>query len=156
MAIAPKLQKYLADQKAEYDVIAHDATMSSTRTAQACHVSGNCLAKGVVLRTGNGYVLAVVPASHHIRLSDLGREFGPDVGLASEEEIQRLFPDCARGAVPALGQCYGLNVMVDASIEEPAEVYLEGGDHASLIHMSRTQFAKLMAPTRHGRFSMHG
>ncbi len=94
--------------------------------------------------------------SHHIRLSDLGREFGPDVGLASEEEIQRLFPDCARGAVPALGQCYGLNVMVDASIEEPAEVYLEGGDHASLIHMSRTQFAKLMAPTRHGRFSMHG
>ncbi len=156
MAIAPTLQQYLADCRIEYDVMAHETTMSSTRTAQACHVSGNCLAKAIVLRTGNGYMLAVLPASRHIRLSDLRTEIGEDVDLASEDEIQRLFPDCDRGAVPALGQCYGLDVMVDDSIDEPPEVYLEGGDHATLIHMSHAQFAKLMAQKRHARFSSDG
>ena len=44
MAIAPTFQRYL-DQKVIYDVIAHEPTMSSMRTAQACHVPGDCLAK---------------------------------------------------------------------------------------------------------------
>ena len=70
MAIAPTLRKHL-DRNVVYEVIAHEPTMSSTRTAQACHVSGDCLAKGIVLRRDGGYLLAVVPASHHIRLPDL-------------------------------------------------------------------------------------
>jgi Ala-tRNA(Pro) deacylase len=66
MTLAPTLQKHL-DQNVTYEVITHDPTMSSTRTAQACHVSGDCLAKAIVLRRDGGYMLAVLPASHHIR-----------------------------------------------------------------------------------------
>jgi Ala-tRNA(Pro) deacylase len=44
--------------------------MSSTRTAEACHVSGDRLAKDIVLRRDGGYMLVVMPASHHLRLSD--------------------------------------------------------------------------------------
>ena len=57
MALAPTLQKHL-DQNVTYEVITHDPTMSSTRTAQACHVSGDCLAKAIVLRRDGGYILA--------------------------------------------------------------------------------------------------
>ena len=49
MPVAPTLQKYL-DQTVTYEMISHDPTMSSTRTAEACHVPGDCVAKGVVLR----------------------------------------------------------------------------------------------------------
>jgi Ala-tRNA(Pro) deacylase len=35
------------------------------RTAEASHVSGERLAKAVVLRRDGGYMLAVLPASHH-------------------------------------------------------------------------------------------
>src|SRR5262249_22946696 len=48
MPLAPTLQKHL-DQNVTYEVITHDPTMSSTRTAQACHVSGDRLAKAIVL-----------------------------------------------------------------------------------------------------------
>ncbi|MGA7488262.1 MAG: YbaK/EbsC family protein [Xanthobacteraceae bacterium] len=154
MSIAPTLQRHL-DRNVTYDVIMHDATMSSTRTAQACHVSGDCLAKAIVLRHDGGYLLAVLPASHHIRLPDLKRQIGDDVDLADEGEITPLFPDCAFGAVPPVGECYGLDVIVDDSIRERPEIYLEGGDHMTLVHMNRTQFARLMAEARHGRFSVH-
>ena len=55
--------------------------------------------------------------------------------------------------MPAIGECYGLDMVVDESIEEQPEVYFEGGDHATLVHMSRRAFADLMAAARHGRFS---
>jgi Ala-tRNA(Pro) deacylase len=154
MSLAPTLQKHL-DQNVTYEGITHDPTMSSTRTAQACHVSGDRLAKAIVLRRNGGYMLAVLPASHHIRLADLRQQIGNDVDLADENDIKRLFPDCALGAVPAVGECYDLDVIVDDSIQQQPDVYLEGGDHATLVHISQTQFARLMSGARHGRFSIH-
>jgi len=154
MAIAATLQKYL-DQNVTYEVIPHEPTLSSMRTAEACHISGDGLAKGIVLRRDGGYMLAVLPASHHIRLSELRRQIGNDVDLADEMEIDRLFRDCAHGAVPPVGDCYGLDVIVDDSIQEQPEVYMESGDHETLLHMSQAQFALLTAQARHGRFSVH-
>jgi Ala-tRNA(Pro) deacylase len=154
MAIAPILQKHL-DRNVTYDVLTHDPTMSSTRTAQACHVSGDRLAKAIVLRHDGRYLLAVLPATHHVRLADLKTQIGDDVDLADENEIKRLFPDCAPGAVPPIGEAYELDVILDDSIQAQPDVYLEGGDHTTLVHMDQAQFARLMAEARHGRFSVH-
>jgi Ala-tRNA(Pro) deacylase len=154
MSIAPTLQRHLAAEGIEYDVIPHEPTMSSTHTAQACRISGNCLAKGIVLRGGNSdYILAVLPASHHILLADLRDQLGHDVEMAKETEVDTLFPDCAHGAVPAVGKCYGLPIVVDDSLDAHPQVYMEAGDHETLICMDHTQFAHLTAGTQHGRFS---
>src|SRR6185312_351072 len=155
MPIAQTLKKYLTKKRVKYDVIAHELTNSSMQTAEACHIPGDRLAKAVLLRDEVGYALAVLPASHHIRLSELRRQFGDDVELATEHEVEDLFQDCARGAIPVLGECYGLDVVVDDSIEEQPEVYFEGGDHATLVHMSHAQFAGLTATARRACFSAH-
>lgn len=153
MSIASTLQRYLAAEKIQYDVIAHEPTTSSTHTAEACRVSGDCVAKGIVLRRDGGYMLAILPASHHLRLAELRRQLGDDVEMAKEDEIDRLFPDCAHGAVPPVGQCYGLPVVVDDDIEAQPEVYMEAGDHETLLHINHAQFAHLTGQARHGRFS---
>jgi Ala-tRNA(Pro) deacylase len=154
MTIAPTLKSYL-DQHVVYDVITHDPTRSSLRTAEASHIPGGYIAKGIVLRRDGGYMLAVLPASRRIRLSDLRTLIGEDVDLADERDVAELFEDCALGAVPPVGKCYGLDVIVDESIEAQPEVYLEGGDHETLVHMDQAQFAQLMADARHARFSTH-
>lgn len=153
MYIAPTLQRYLTGENVEYDVIAHDLTMSSARTAEACRISGDRLAKAIVLRRNAGYMLAVLPASYHLRLADLRDQLGDDVEMAKEAEIDPLFPDCAHGAVPPLGHCYALPVIVDDSIEAQPEIYMEAGDHETLLRISHSQFARLMGNARHGRFS---
>ena len=155
MTVAPTLERYLATKNINYDVIMHIPTMSSSRTAEACRISAERLAKAVVLRDENGFVLAILPASHHIRLSNLKRRLGFNVALATELEIQQLFEDCAQGAVPPAGECYGLDVIVDDSIEAQPEIYLEGGDHATLIHLSHAQFARFTEQARRGHFSVH-
>jgi len=155
MSIAPTFQRYLTAENIKYDVIPHEPTMSSTRTAEACQISEDCLAKGVVLRRDRdgGYLLAVLPASHHVRLSDLSNELGEDVEIAEEAEVDQLFWDCAHGAVPPVGRCYGLPVVVDDSIDAQPEIYMEAGDHKTLLHVAHAQFAHMTAEARHGRFS---
>jgi len=153
MALSPTLAKYLATKNVAYDLLAHEPTQSALRTAQACHIPGSSLAKAVLLRDEQGYALAVLPASRHIRLSDLKRQLGDDVELADEREIAELFDDCARGAVPAIGECYGLDLVVDDDIDAQPEIYFEGGDHATLVHMTHAEFAALTWAARHGSFS---
>jgi Ala-tRNA(Pro) deacylase len=154
MTIAPTLQRYL-DRKIAYDVVSHEPTQSSMRTAEASHISGDCLVKGIVLRRDGGYMLALLPASHHIRVSDLRAQIGNDVELADEREIDQLFQDCAHGAIPAAGECYELDMIVDDSIREQPEVYIEAGDHMTLVRMKQAAFAQLTADAQHGRFSAH-
>jgi Ala-tRNA(Pro) deacylase len=153
MSIALTLQEFLARKHITYDLVAHPTTMSSMPTAEACHIPAECLAKGVVLRTANGYVLAVLPASHRIRRADLKGQLGEDFALATEHELDQLFRDCAHGAIPAVGECYGLDVLVEDSIREQPHIYLEGGDHTTVVHVSQAQFAELMANARHGCFA---
>jgi Ala-tRNA(Pro) deacylase len=153
MAIALTLQKHLDAQGVTYDLLEHRATGCSARTADASHVPGECVAKGVVIKHRDGYVLAVVPASRQVRLEEVGRWLQRPVALASEEEIGGLFPDCELGAVPPLGAAYGLTAVVDSRLDEQTDIYFEGGDHRALVHVTGTQFRRLMETAPHGQFS---
>jgi Ala-tRNA(Pro) deacylase len=150
MGIALSLQQYLSDKHVEYDYFLHPPTRTSTETATAGHVPSDCLAKAVVLKWRDSYVLAVVPASRQAGLDDVERCLGFPVALAAEDEFAPLFPDCELGAVPPIGAAYGFQSVVDRRLEAMTDIYFEAGDHRTLVHMSGDQFRKLMAAEPHG------
>ena len=153
MGIAITLAQYLAERGVKYDVVEHPHAVTALESAKTSHISLNRLAKAVVLKGKDGFMLAVLPASGHIQFSQLCKQLGADVDMANEEQIESLFHDCEPGAVPALGDAYGLKVIVDDSLASELEIYLEGGDHASLVHVSGSAFQQLMAGARHARFT---
>jgi Ala-tRNA(Pro) deacylase len=155
MAIALTLRQYLAEHRVDYDVVPHAPTVTSMRTAEASHVPGDCLAKAVLLKEDGGYLLAVLPASHHLSLDDLEARLDRPVEFATEREIETLFRDCALGAVPPIGAAYGVHVIIDDGIANQPEIYFEGGDHTTLVHMTGAQFARLTSGSAHGVFSHH-
>ena len=154
MGIALTLQQYLDDKHIDYDVLKHKRTLSAEGTAHASHVPGDRLAKGVVLTREGGFVVAVIPASAKVRLDVIERMLHCPVQLASEEEISELFPDCDAGAVPPIGEAYAVEAFVDDSLDKQPDVYLEGGDHRSLIHISGEEFRVLMKDVRHAPIAM--
>jgi Ala-tRNA(Pro) deacylase len=153
MGVAATLADYLADRGIAYNVVEHPHTETASASAEACHLSAHRLAKAVVLKGEDGFLLAILPASRHIKFSELRELLGRDVDLANEEQIETLFVDCEPGAVPALGAAYGLRAIVDDSLANEPEIYMEGGDHASLIRISGASFQKLLADARHGWFT---
>lgn len=155
MAINSTLQSYLRKAGVKPQTVAHPRTLSASRTAQVCHVSGDCVAKGVLVKDGDGYMLAVVPASHHVEMDRLSRLTGRALRLADEDEVADCFPDCSLGAVPPLGAAYGLECVIDDSIARQPEAFLEAGDHATLLQVTAEEFARLNRDARHGAFSRH-
>jgi Ala-tRNA(Pro) deacylase len=155
MTIALTLQRYLDGKSISYDVLKHQRTSTSARSAEASHIPGGSLAKGVLLRGETDYLLAVVPASSRVRLDDVARLINQTVAMATEGEIEALFADCDIGAVPPVGSAYGLKTVIDESLDGLSDVYIEGGDHESLIHMTKQQFGSLMEEAARGRIANH-
>jgi len=153
MGIAIALARYLDERGVKYDVVEHSHTATALESARTSHVSLDRLAKAVVLKGDDGFLVAVLPASGHIQFGQLCKQLGVELDMASEEQIESLFHDCEPGAVPAIGAAYGLRVIVDDSLASEPEIYLEGGDHASLVHVSGSAFRELMAGARHARFT---
>ena len=144
MSIPCTLESYLKEQCIDYTLVRHAHTGASMDTAQAAHVPGDHLAKGVVVNQDGRYLLVVVPADYHVHLGRLHEYLGEPVGLATEAELAGLFPDCEPGAVPPIGTAYELRTLVDRHLMNLPEVYFESGDHEHLIKITGARFADLM------------
>lgn len=153
MAISATVVSYLKTQHVPYDVVMHSPTRTSLRSADAAHIPPESMAKGVLLEDDQGYVMAVVPASYHINLGALRHQLGRNVGLATEKEIAKLFGDCELGAIPPIGEAYGIETVCDDSLMMMSDIYFEAGDHEELIHITRDQFMRLMGMAKRGHFS---
>lgn len=155
MAIAQTLKTFLDGHGVEYEVVKHSHTPSANRSAEAAHVPGDTIAKAVVLENAGHHLVAALPATRRLKLGRLHQTLGEHVGLATEAEMAELFPDCERGAVPALGSAYGMETLLDDTLANQDDIYIEGGDHESLIHLSGEAFRRVLGRVRHGDFSAH-
>lgn len=155
MAIAMTMREYLKACDADYSEVLHPREVSSSRIAQQAHVHGNQLAKGVLIKGDTGYRVLVVPSTCRVDLSGVSHHFHERLGLATEDEVRKLFGDCDPGAVPTLGQAYGVRVCYDDALSDQQDIYLEAGDHETLVHVNAREFGRLMADAEHGHYSRH-
>ena len=155
MSIPTTILDYLAKTGVNYDVVTHPHSESSMRTAEAAHVSGENLAKAVLLKDQQGYVLAVLPATHNVMISAVQDLLERPLETAPEVDLQVVFADCELGAVPALGVAYQLDTIVEESLRDRAQVYFEAGDHEDLIAVSGDDFTRLQQPSPFLKFGTH-
>ena len=153
MTIPSRLQSYLDERDARYEICTHPINRTSAQTARTAHVPPHQLAKAVVCEDDAGCVMAVLPADRRVKLHDLALLLGrKDLRLADKSRIDELFTDCDRGTVPTLGMLWGLETVVDDELESNPAVYIECGDHERLLQLSHEQFHALMQDARHGQF----
>ena len=128
---------------AEYDVLEHPRTETARAEAQALGLDAGDVAKTVVVKTPDGYLRVVLPASERLDLARL-RELvggGHHTHLASEDDLAREYPEFDLGAVPPFGGSTGDRVVVDTRIAARDRVVFEAGDHS---HSIRVRVADLM------------
>lgn len=157
MAIAPKLENYLGQREVEYKLVTHPRSEYSMDTAEKAHVHGDALAKGVLVKDDDGYVLVVLPSDYHVELETLHKLLGQEVEMVDEANLAEVFNDCELGAIPPVGMAYGVKTIWDpaSSLGRQDEIFFEAGDHQSLVRVTGVQFHELMAPAERGKFSHH-
>lgn len=153
MSMSVTVQNYLEQLGIPYELVPHPHAEASMDAAAAAHVSAAKIAKPVILEDDKGYLMAVVPAHHHVQIRKVNELLHRDMGLATEQEIRTMFADCEAGAIPPIGQAYGLETIFDECLGECPDLYLEAGDHEDFIHLQSEDYLKLMSQVPHASIS---
>ncbi len=143
-----RIDDFLARQRVTFEPVPHAPAYTAQRRAKFLHLSGSQVAKSVLLRGPAGYLLAVLPATHHIDTELLSRELDGPVRLADDREIAKVFEDCEWGVVPAFGTLYGLPTLLDDSLSSDALLILETHTHVDAVRMRCRDFERLERPRR--------
>jgi Ala-tRNA(Pro) deacylase len=141
------VRQYLDQSRKHYDVLMHMETHSAIGMARAVDVSGEDVAKPVILKADGSYVMAVIPATCRIDLEKARDALhGRTLELAHETDFGRLFPDCERGARPPFGSQYGMRTMVDRALTRDEQIVFEGNTHREAFRMKFHEFEELERP----------
>jgi len=154
MTISTRLDTYLSEHDIPYQSIPHCHSNSSIGSAVAARVPLNQIAKAVLLVDHEGRkMMAVLPANNKISLSALNNELCGSYQLVKENEVYKMFSDCEHGAVPPIGEAYNMAVVCDQLLDNLDTVYIEAGDHETLLKIDKAGFREMMENGKHLRFS---
>lgn len=143
-----KLKNFLDSHNVEYVSISHSPAYSAQAIAASAHIPGKELAKTVIVKIDDKFAMAVLPASYRVHLGHLKVSVSAShVELATETEVESLFPDCEMGAMPPFGNLYDMDVFVAEQLAEDEEIAFSAGSHTELIKMSYKDFESLVMPT---------
>jgi len=146
-AIADRVREFLEGNGVVYDQIHHQRDFTAMKTAEHTHTPGKQFAKAVVTRVGGEFALAVLPSNHTVDPERFASALeGKEVAIASEDEVDRLFPDCEEGAVPPFGNLYGLQVYVSPALKQAEKITCVAGSHAEAIRLGYRDFERLVRP----------
>ena len=107
MAVTATVQEFLRRGNVAYAVFQHPPAYSAQEEAAVTHVPGRDWAKAVVCFADGEPIQAVIPADREVDLARLAMVArAGEVRLAFETELDWLYPDCERGAMPPLGPLY--------------------------------------------------
>jgi Ala-tRNA(Pro) deacylase len=142
-----RLRKYLDDHMIKYTVINHSLAYSALEVAQSAHISGKIIAKTIILKIDQQTAMVVLPAPFKVNI-DFFKDLSEtnNVRLATEKEVQEIFPDCEIGAMPPFGNLYSIDVYVATQLTEDEEIAFNAGNHRQLIQMKYVDFERLVHP----------
>jgi len=141
------LDNLLNSRNIPYRSFNHPPTYTAQETAQVLHTSGYEVAKSVVLKIDDRFVIAVLPACQQIDLDHFKQQVDvKNVRLATENELQFIAPLCDRGSIPPIGNLFGLPVYVATSLARDEVISFSAGTHTEDIRMSFDDFLWLVQP----------
>ncbi len=150
-----RVPDYLTEKRVCFEKLLHAPAYSAQQRAKHLHIPGRQVAKSVLLAAPGGYLLAVLPATHHIDTDRLARQLGGPVRLADDREAARVFRDCEWGVVPPFGTLYGLPTLLDDSLDPEALIVFEGNTTVEAVRVRCGDFERLEKPRRL-RFAIPG
>ena len=150
--VTASVQEFLRRANVPYTVFPHPPAFTAQEEAAVTHVPGRDWAKTVICFADGQPIQAVVPADLAVDLDALAGLAGAStIRLAREDELDWLFPDCERGAMPPLGPLYRQSVFVEEALADEDRIVFNAGTHGDAVVMRYEDFVALTHPVV-GRF----
>ena len=147
MSVSPSILEFLRQADVGYTAFPHPRAYTAKQEAAAAAVPQHNWAKVVTCFADGEPLQAVVPADSDVDFERLGRLIGvPEVRMATEDELDWLYPDCETGAMPPFGPLYRQLVYVDEHLAADEKIAFNAGTFANAIAMRFSDFARVTRP----------
>lgn len=142
-----RLKHFLDGHEIHYETMAHPLAFSTLELCDICHIPSKDMAKTVICKTKDKFIMVVMRAHDLVDLQALSVHFNTPVVLATEAEFCHEFPDCEVGAMPPFGNLYDMEVLIDERLTHDDTIAFNAGNHSELVKIKYTDYEKLVHPT---------
>jgi Ala-tRNA(Pro) deacylase len=130
-----------------YQLTSHAPVFTSAEAAAVRGVSLHSGSKALVLKAGDRFLLAVLPADLSLDSAALRGAIGTrKIRFATAEELLEL-TGLAPGAVPPFGSLFGLETICDTRLGENAAINFNPGSHSQSLQMAYSDWERVESPT---------
>lgn len=127
---------HLEKRRIPFELIHHSQTYTSIEEARSLGIAADEVVKTLALKSSGGDVVAVIPASRRLDMHRVGKALrDPHARLATEEELERDFPEFELGALPPLGSLLRVRVLVDAEVVRRDTVVFASGKRTESVRL---------------------
>lgn len=162
MQIGQKIIKYLEDKKYKYEIIEHKTTYTAWDMAQTEKVKPQEVAKTLVMKADNDYVLALIPSNKNLDKPKLLKiinawqkknknKIYKKIDFAKEAWMKKSLPGKV-GATPPFSQLLKLAVYMDNALAKVKKIYFGSGEYTISLRIASGQYQKIENPIK-GVFS---
>jgi Ala-tRNA(Pro) deacylase len=145
-SVFERLEAWLRQQGVAFTVLRHEPVYTSE---QAATVRGTSLASGakaLVLKAGDNYMMAVLPADRKLdskKARDTLRV--KSLRFASKEEVEQL-TGLQPGSIPPFGSLFELKTYCEPDLANNVSINFNAGDHAISVQMMYADYVRVEAP----------
>jgi Ala-tRNA(Pro) deacylase len=162
MAISKKILKYLEDKKYKFSLIDHKTAFTAWDKAQTEKANPRAVAKTLVMKADNDYLLALIPSDRNLDKGKLLKAV--NTGRKKEKLKSAKKIDFAKeiwmkknilgkvGATPPFAELLKLAVFVDGLLLKNKKIYLGSGEYTQSFLIGTAQYLKNEKPAT-GNFS---
>jgi len=160
MTLGKKIAKYLDDAKYKYELVEHKTTYTAWDTSQTERVKPQEVAKALVMKADNDYVLALIPANRNLDKQKLLKIINSIRKKTETKNAKKI--DFAKeawmkknllgkvGATPPFGKLVGLEIYADNLLLKNKKIYLGSGEYTLSIRVNTSQYLKIENPIKGG------
>jgi len=162
MAISQKVESYLKAKKYKFSAVEHKTTFTAWDTAQTEKINPKEVAKTLVMKADNDYILAVGPGNRNLDKAKL-------LKLVNSQRKKSGFKTCKKidlapeawtkkhilgkvGATPPFRGMLNLDIYADNLLLKNKKIYLGSGEYTLSLLVNVSQYIKNEKPAR-GSFS---
>lgn len=142
-----KLAAYMQANQVPFKTQRHRMAYTAQDVAASERLSGEVMAKVVIVIADGEIVMLVLPADHRVDLTKVSAALNvSELWIANEQDFTDRFPDCEIGAMPPFGNLYDLPVYVDKRLTHDETIFFQAGTHTDTMSMAYSDFERLVKP----------
>jgi len=154
MPIIKKLEKFLKENKIQYQELNHRTVYTAHDKAATLKVKEKSIGKTLLIKTDRDLALVLIPGNKNFdkgkfkkTVNDWRKKTNQkpvkNIDFASETLMKNNLKGIKVGAVPPFGKLWKLPAFIDKTLGKEKEVILNSGNYNSSIKIKQKEFKKM-------------